>query len=59
MDVIINYVNSSTNQKLQEYYERLRTVRDVLIKEQQQRSVQTKLELLQICIIMFKNKYNF
>jgi hypothetical protein len=29
---------------LQEYYEHLRTVREILIKEQQQRSVQTKLD---------------
>jgi hypothetical protein len=36
----INYVDSSTNQKLQEYYEHLRTVREILIKEQQQ----TKLD---------------
>jgi hypothetical protein len=43
-DAVINYVDSSTNQKLQEYYEHLRTVREVLIKEQQQRSVQKKLD---------------
>jgi hypothetical protein len=42
-DAVFNCVHSSTNQKLQEYYEHLRTVREVLIKEQQQRSVQTKL----------------
>jgi hypothetical protein len=29
---------------LQEYYEHLRTVREIPIKEQQQRSVQTKLD---------------
>jgi hypothetical protein len=40
----INYVDSSANQKLQEYYEHLRTVREILIKEQQQRSVHTKLD---------------
>jgi hypothetical protein len=43
-DAVINYVDSSTNQNLQEYYEHLRTVREILIKEQQQRSVQTKLD---------------
>jgi hypothetical protein len=43
IDAIINYVDSSTNEKWQEYYEHLRTVREILIKEQQQRSVQTKL----------------
>jgi hypothetical protein len=41
---VINYVDSSTNQKLQEYYEHLRTVKGILIKEQQQRSVQTELD---------------
>jgi hypothetical protein len=40
----MNYVDSSTNPKLQEYYEHLRTVREILTKEQQQRSVQTKLD---------------
>jgi hypothetical protein len=43
IDVAINYVDSSTNQKLQDYYEQLRTVREILIKGQQQRSVQTTL----------------
>jgi hypothetical protein len=42
--VVINYVESSTNKKLQEYFEHIRTVREILIKEQQQRSVQTKLD---------------
>jgi hypothetical protein len=42
-DAVINYVDSSTNQKLQ-YYEHLRNVREILIKEKQQRSVQTKLD---------------
>jgi hypothetical protein len=41
-DAVINYADSSTNKKLQEYYEQLRTVREILIKKQQQRSVQTK-----------------
>jgi hypothetical protein len=31
IDAVINYAESSTNQKLQEYYEHLRTVREVLI----------------------------
>jgi len=44
IDAVINYVGSSTNQKLQAYYKHLRTVREILIKEQEQRSVQTKLE---------------
>jgi hypothetical protein len=43
-DAVINYVDSSTNKKLQEYYEHLRTMTEILIKEQQQRSVQTKLD---------------
>jgi hypothetical protein len=43
IDAVINYVYSSTYQTLQEYFEHLRTVRETLIKEQQQRSVQTKL----------------
>jgi hypothetical protein len=38
-DAVINYVDSSTNKKLQQYYEHLRTVREILIKEQQRRSV--------------------
>jgi hypothetical protein len=29
---------------LQEYYEHLRTVRDILIEEERQRSVETKLD---------------
>jgi hypothetical protein len=41
---VINYVDSSTNKKLQDYYERLRSVREILIKEQEQRSVQKKLD---------------
>jgi hypothetical protein len=46
IDAVINYVDSSTDQKLQEYYGHLITVRDILrvIKEQQQRSVQTELD---------------
>jgi hypothetical protein len=44
IDAVINYVDSSTNQKLQDYYEHLRTVREILIKGQQQRSVQTDLD---------------
>jgi N-glycosylase/DNA lyase len=40
----INYEDSTTNKILQDYYEHLRTVRKILIKEQQQRSVQTKLD---------------
>jgi hypothetical protein len=44
IDAVINYADSSTNKKLQEYYECLRTVREILIKERQQRSVQTKLD---------------
>jgi hypothetical protein len=44
-DAGINYVDTSTNQILQQYYEHPRTVREILIKEQQQqRSVQTKLD---------------
>jgi len=34
IDAVINYVGSSTNQKLQPYYKHLRTVREILIKEQ-------------------------
>jgi len=30
-DAVINYVGSSTNQKLQAYYKHLRTVREILI----------------------------
>jgi arginine deiminase len=44
IDVVINFRDSSTNQKLQVYYEHLRNVRKVLIKEQQQRSIQTTLD---------------
>jgi len=40
---VINYVVSSTNRELQSCYKHLRTVREILIKEQQQRSVQTEL----------------
>jgi hypothetical protein len=44
IDAVINYMDSSTNQKLQEYYEHLRTVREILIKEQQQRFVRTEVD---------------
>jgi hypothetical protein len=43
IDAVMNYLDS-TNKKLQKYYGHLRTVREILIKEQQQRSVQTKLD---------------
>jgi hypothetical protein len=43
-DAIINYVGSSTNREFQAYYEHQRAVRAILIKEQQQRSLQTKLD---------------
>jgi meiotically up-regulated gene 157 (Mug157) protein len=43
IDAVINYVDSSTNQEFQQYYEHLKTAREILIKEQQQRSVQTNL----------------
>jgi hypothetical protein len=36
--------SSSTNWELQAYYEHLRTAREILIKEQKQRSVQTELD---------------
>jgi hypothetical protein len=39
IDAVMKYVVSSTSKKLQEYYEHLRTVREILIKEQQQRYV--------------------
>jgi transposase len=42
IDAVISYVDSSTNKKLQECYKHLRTVREILIEEQQQMSVQTK-----------------
>jgi hypothetical protein len=44
IDAVITYVDSSTDKKLQEYYEHLRTVREILIEEQQQMSVQTKCD---------------
>jgi hypothetical protein len=43
-DAVINYVGSSTNQESQAYYKHPRTVRVILIKEQQQRSVHTVLD---------------
>jgi hypothetical protein len=42
IDAVISYVDSSTNKKLREYYEHLKTVREILIEEQRQMSVQTK-----------------
>jgi len=33
IDAEINYVGSSTNQELQDYYEQLRSVREILIPE--------------------------
>jgi hypothetical protein len=44
IDAVIKYVDSSTSTKLQECYEHLRTVREILIKEQQQRYVYTKID---------------
>jgi hypothetical protein len=44
--VVINYVVYLTNQEFQAYYEHLRTVRDVFFKEEQQKSVQAKLDIL-------------
>lgn len=43
ISAVINYVVSLINQELQVYYEHLGTVRDIFVKEQQQRSVQAKL----------------
>jgi hypothetical protein len=40
---VLSYVGSSTNRQFQAFYEHLRTVREILIKKQQQRSVQAKL----------------
>jgi hypothetical protein len=61
---VISYVGCLTNQELQAYYEHLRTVREILIKEQQERSVPTKLYvqkqvqllsliLINVCIVFF------
>lgn len=44
ISAVMNYVVSLTNQELQVYFEHLRTVRDIFVKEQQQRSVQAKLD---------------
>ena len=41
-DVVISYVGSSTNRELQTYYEHLRIVREILIK-QHERFVSTEL----------------
>jgi hypothetical protein len=43
-DAVMNYVGSSTNWELQTHCEHLKTVREIIIKKQQQRSVQTKLD---------------
>ena len=45
-DVVISYVGSSTNRELQTYYEHLRTVREILIKQQHERFVSTELDSL-------------
>jgi chlorite dismutase len=58
-DAVINYVDSSTNKKLQEYYEHLRTVREILIKEQQHRSVQTKLDSFFKPALLRSNRVQF
>jgi hypothetical protein len=44
IDAVINYVDSPTTQKLQEYYEHLRTVREILIKEEQLMSIHINLD---------------
>jgi transposase len=60
IDAVISYVLLSTNQKLQECYEHLRTVREILIKEQQQMSVQAKLDsFFKPALLSSKTKYNF
>jgi vacuolar-type H+-ATPase subunit I/STV1 len=43
IDTVMNYVSSSTNQELQTHCEHLNTVKEITFKEQQQRSVQTKM----------------
>jgi len=44
VDAVFSYVGSSTNRELQAYYEHLSTVREILIRGQQQRSVHTILD---------------
>ena len=44
VDAVISYVGSSTNRELQAYFEHLSTVREILIKGQQQMSVHAKLD---------------
>jgi len=44
VDAVISYEGSSTNHELRAYYEHLSTVREILIKGQQQRSVHAKLD---------------
>jgi hypothetical protein len=39
-----NMKNEECCSQLLEYYEQLRTVREILLKEQQQRAIQTKLD---------------
>jgi hypothetical protein len=43
INAVINYVLSSINQKLWAYCKHMRTVREILIEEQPQMSLQTKL----------------
>jgi len=44
INAVISYMGSSTNHELQAYYEHLSTVREILNKGQQQRSVHAKLD---------------
>jgi hypothetical protein len=59
IDAEINYVGSSTNQEFQAYYEQVIIVRYFLTKEQQPRSVQTKLDSIFKLRYNVTNKYNF
>ena len=43
ISAVMNCAVSLTNQELQVYFEHLRTVRDIFVKEQQQKSFQAKL----------------
>ena len=46
VDAVISYVGSSINRELQTCYEHLRIVREILIKQQQEKSVSTELDSL-------------
>jgi hypothetical protein len=53
-DAVIRYADPSTNRELQTCYEHLRIAREILIRQQQERSVSTELDsLFQSALLLY------